>query len=285
MMYGAIITFQFFIRIDTPEYHQQIKLIRHELENMDKYNSNEISNSTSTSTVSRTERVLGQLDTSMNLNNTTATGSSSSSSSLQNHNHHDHYHHNKVPNFRYSQVQHLIPQMPTPSESMPICFSFMMCLAVGIAVTGLTCFHMYLIITSQTTIEFHGNMMKKRIASENGNVWYNPYHLGWKRNLEQVWGSFGKDDDRYNNDCGVGGVSICDGGGDDSQSSSIGNGIGRRSGKFTDCLFQLRQFGSFLFVLLPSTREPEFLPIPLKGDIGRRGRMTSTKKEGCDELV
>lgn len=117
----------------------------------------------------------------------------------------------------YKVYRHLIPNVPLPSERTPIAFSFMLCLSVGIAVMCLMSFHLYLVFTAQTTIEFHGNWSKRRQARKRGRAWMNPYDLGWKRNWQQVFGSLHP-----------------------------------------------------LVALLPSWREPEFLPLPILGEKGRR---------------
>lgn len=90
--------------------------------------------------------------------------------------------------FRYRYVKHLIENVPTPSEASAIAFAFMMCFAVGLAVLILLGFHLFLILTGQTTIEFHGNRIKKEECKMRNEVFCNPYDMGWRRNLEQVWG-------------------------------------------------------------------------------------------------
>mmetsp|Transcript_11892 Transcript_11892/g.22273 ORF Transcript_11892/g.22273 Transcript_11892/m.22273 type:complete len:617 (+) Transcript_11892:204-2054(+) len=126
----------------------------------------------------------------------------------------------------YSHVQHLIPNVPIPSEATPIAFSFMMCFAVGLSVIVLLGFHLYLILSAQTTIEFHGNRFKKQQCQFRKESFCNPYDMGLRRNMEQVWGRWGKDG----------------------------------------------QGSWFLvwIVFLPSFRESEFLPVPIKGDVGLR---------------
>ncbi|GMI21174.1 hypothetical protein TeGR_g6669 [Tetraparma gracilis] len=101
----------------------------------------------------------------------------------------------------------------------------MMCLSIGIAVSCLLGFHLFLSVTSQTTIEFHGNVSSWRRARHRGLLWSNPYDLGWRRNLQNIWG---------------------------------------------ESLTPL--------ALLPSTREPEYLPLPLPGPRGKRE--SRGKKEG-----
>jgi hypothetical protein len=124
-------------------------------------------------------------------------------------------------NYRKTGVwEHTKPFTPFPRERMAISLSFMLCLAVGIAVSCLGFFHLYLVLTGQTTIEFHGNYSNKRKAKKLGKPWKNPYDMGIKGNWNQIFGT-----------------------------------------------------GSFLrSLLIPSTRQPELLPLPLKGGDGVRAK-------------
>jgi hypothetical protein len=133
---------------------------------------------------------------------------------------------------------------PERGDETAIAFSFMLCLSIGLAVACLGGFHLYLLLTAQTTIEFHGkyhhtvsivmivfhfysfevhavahtgNYSNKRRAKQRGSTWKNPYDLGWKQNWRQVYGS-----------------------------------------------------QHWFMALLPSSREPEFLPIPVSGKPARR---------------
>jgi palmitoyltransferase len=45
---------------------------------------------------------------------------------------------------------------PQRGDETAVAFSFMLCLSVGLAVACLGGFHLYLLLTAQTTIEFHG---------------------------------------------------------------------------------------------------------------------------------
>ena len=122
-------------------------------------------------------------------------------------------------NFRKTgKWEHTSPFTPFPSQRMAISLSFMLCLAVGIAVSCLGFFHLYLTLTGQTTIEFHGNYTNKRKAKKLGKPWKNPYDMGIKGNWEQIFGR--------------------------------GNPI--RS------------------LIIPSARQPDLLPLPLKGENGLR---------------
>jgi palmitoyltransferase len=127
----------------------------------------------------------------------------------------------------YRQTGHwtrLAPMMiPIPSERLPISLAFMLCLAVGLAVACLGGFHLYLCLTAQTTIEFHGNLTNRRKAHRLNKKWMNPYSLGWKRNFQQVFGTM----------------------------------------------------PVWKAILIPSTREPEFLPLPIRGEDGKRFKYQS----------
>lgn len=117
------------------------------------------------------------------------------------------------------------PYTPISSERMPLSLGFMLCLAVGIAVACLGGFHLFLVLTGQTTIEFHGNFMKRAKAKRAGQKYRNPYDMGYKRNWQQVYGEY--------------------------------------NGKWS----------IFMAFILLSTREPEFLPVPIGGDEGKRRNM------------
>jgi hypothetical protein len=104
----------------------------------------------------------------------------------------------------------------------------MMCLAVGLAVACLGGFHCYLVLTGQTTIEFHANWVNRSRAKRLGQKWRNPYDLGWHRNFQQVYGY-------------------------------------RRS--------------VFWAIFLPSTRQPDFLPLPMLGEKGKRKHLRKIKKK------
>jgi len=114
-------------------------------------------------------------------------------------------------------VGHLIPGIPTPADRNGVTFCFMMSLSIGLAVSMLAFFHIYLVLTGQTTVEYHANMNKKRAASYKGTVYKNPYDLGRRRNFQQVYG-----------------------------------------------------MSHPMLALLPSRREPVFLPVPFLGTKGLR---------------
>jgi hypothetical protein len=147
----------------------------------------------------------------------------------------------QVQQFRETgQWKHLHDWTPIPREKMALSLTFMLCLAIGIAVAILGGFHLYLVLTGQTTIEFHGNWVnRRRAANSKGSkkiIWKNPYDLGWKRNWQQVFGA---------------------------------------------------QNPVWKAIVMPSRREPEFLPLPLPGEAGRRRTSVSHTTTGSrkgDEL-
>lgn len=125
---------------------------------------------------------------------------------------------------------HIHAYTPISSERMPLSLGFMLCLAVGIAVACLGGFHIYLVLSGQTTIEFHGNFVNKAKAKRSGQKFRNPYDMGMKRNWQQVYGDY--------------------------------------NGKWP----------MFMAVLVPSRREPDFLPLPIGGEEGKRKHLRQQKR-------
>jgi len=124
------------------------------------------------------------------------------------------------------------PYIPTPDERTPVALGFMMCLCLGAAVMCLGGFHLYLVLTAQTTIEFHGNWSKRKKRG-----WKNPYSAGnWKKNWEMVYGTRDVVQHKY---CGCWGV---------------------------------------LMAMMPSSREPEYLPLPIGGKLVRRRKKSSDSR-------
>jgi len=127
-------------------------------------------------------------------------------------------------------MQHIYALIPSPYERTPVALTFMLCLSIGLAVLFLFAFHLYLVFTAQTTIEFHGNCTAKKMAKHRGFILYrNPYHLGFRRNFQQVWGS-----------------------------------------------------GPVWKAFFPSRRQPEFLPLPIAGEFGKRYSSFKEEKISVD---
>ena len=140
--------------------------------------------------------------------------------------------------FRKTKVWTRIhPYTPFSDERMPLSLAFMICLAVGIAVGCLGGFHVYLVLTGQTTIEFHGNWMNRSRAKKEGQKYRNPYDMGYKRNFQQIYGEY--------------------------------NG----------------KLAMFLAIILPSNRPPEFLPLPIGGEEGKRKHLRKRIQQEDDDMT
>lgn len=130
------------------------------------------------------------------------------------------------------------PFIPTPAERAPVTLGFMLCICLAAAVTCLCGFHLYLVFSAQSTIEFHANFSKRRKAG-----WKNPYSAGgWKRNWEMIYGT------RYWSRHSAGGSCESE---DEEQY------------RYNGCW-------GILMAMMPSKREPEFLPFPVDGRLIRR---------------
>jgi len=64
----------------------------------------------------------------------------------------------------------------------------LICLSILAAISFLGGFHVYLVFTNQTTIEFHGNVQDRRELKKKGERFVNPYSLGCKQNFQEVFG-------------------------------------------------------------------------------------------------
>lgn len=47
--------------------------------------------------------------------------------------------------------------------------------------------HVYLVCTGQTTIEFYNNQRDRMAEKRKGKVWKNDYNLGWRQNWQEVF--------------------------------------------------------------------------------------------------
>jgi len=74
----------------------------------------------------------------------------------------------------------------TPS----LMFTFVLCVAIFVAMSVFVGWNAHLCLTNQTTVEWHGNRMKAKEAKANGEIYWNEYNLGRRRNLQQIFGPF-----------------------------------------------------------------------------------------------
>lgn len=71
-------------------------------------------------------------------------------------------------------------------QCVSLCWIIALCIFLALCILG--GFHLYLVLTNQTTIEFHTNMANKSKAKRRGEYYRNPYDLGRRRNFKQVFG-------------------------------------------------------------------------------------------------
>jgi hypothetical protein len=154
--------------------------------------------------------------------------------------------------------------IPTPDERTPVALGFMLCVCLCCAVGCLLGFHIYLSLTAQTTIEFHGNWAKRRRVKKGGMKWKNPYSTGhWKRNWEMIYGT------RYHEMI------------QKERGGEIGadNGVDVTSSQHDHERYSYRGCWGMLMAMMPSNREPEFLPLPFDGVLIRRKTRANSSLE------
>ena len=74
-----------------------------------------------------------------------------------------------------------------PNEHGAVLFSFILALAVLLALSILLGWHIYLVLTAQTTIDFYANREAAAAARKEGRVWRNEVDLGFRRNWQEVF--------------------------------------------------------------------------------------------------
>jgi len=70
------------------------------------------------------------------------------------------------------------------NQSVVFLVAVVLCFSAFVATGLFLLWNIYLVLSNQTTIEFYGNKF-----SRNGRRRGNPYDLGWRRNLETVFGA------------------------------------------------------------------------------------------------
>jgi len=76
-----------------------------------------------------------------------------------------------------------------PGSKTAILFVFVMAISVMLAVGMLLGWHIYLVLSAQTTIEFYYNRNKARHARVRGEVYANEYDLGFDKNWKVFFGN------------------------------------------------------------------------------------------------
>merc|ERR1712146_152511 len=71
-------------------------------------------------------------------------------------------------------------------QSVSLCWVIATCILVALCLLG--GFHVYLLLTNQTTIEFHTNLANRDRARRRGEYFRHPYDLGRPRNFKEVFG-------------------------------------------------------------------------------------------------
>merc|ERR1719198_1808955 len=69
-----------------------------------------------------------------------------------------------------------------------ITISVILSASIFFALCFLGGFHVFLVLTNQTTIEFHCNLAARRDARRKGEIYRNPWNLGMAKNFHQVFG-------------------------------------------------------------------------------------------------
>jgi palmitoyltransferase len=77
----------------------------------------------------------------------------------------------------------------TAPQRTRIGLAFAICLSIGIAVGVLLAWHLYLILSAQTSIEFSANKSERNKWKHRGRVFRNPYDLGPAANWALVFGT------------------------------------------------------------------------------------------------
>jgi len=72
-------------------------------------------------------------------------------------------------------------------ETSAVMFSFILALAVFLALSLLLAWHVYLVCSAQTTIDYYGNREASRAARREGRVWVNDLDLGLRRNWQETF--------------------------------------------------------------------------------------------------
>ena len=71
-------------------------------------------------------------------------------------------------------------------------FSFFLACSIFCAMCLMWWWHVYLVLTAQTTIDYYSFREKRREARARGETFRNPHDLGWVRNWQETFDERGK---------------------------------------------------------------------------------------------
>jgi len=81
---------------------------------------------------------------------------------------------------------------PTRDERSAAAFSCLLAVSVFLAMCGLWFWHVYLVLTAQTSIDYHRFAEKRKEARRRGETYANPHDRGWRRNWQDVFDERGR---------------------------------------------------------------------------------------------
>jgi hypothetical protein len=74
-----------------------------------------------------------------------------------------------------------------PSERTGLLFTFIISVAIFLALSFLMGWHVFLVCTAQTTIEFYNNQRERQAQRANGGGWVNRFDRGVVQNWQEVF--------------------------------------------------------------------------------------------------
>ena len=80
----------------------------------------------------------------------------------------------------------------TTDERSTAIFSCLLAVSVFLAMCGLWGWHVYLVLTAQTSIDYHYFSEKRKEFKKRGEVYVNPHDMGIKRNWQNVFDEKGR---------------------------------------------------------------------------------------------
>ena len=85
-----------------------------------------------------------------------------------------------------------LPRALTRGERSAAQFSCLLATSVFLAMCGLWFWHVYLVLSAQTSIDYHRFAEKRAEAKRRGETYANPHDRGWKKNWQDVFDERGR---------------------------------------------------------------------------------------------